>query len=207
MEDNNKTGFVSFTGNDRINLLLNNLVHDVKNFTESQLTLIRRLTQIGVALSAEKNIDRLLEMIVDEAQNFTCADGGTLYIMSDDESALHFAIVQNTTLKTHMGGTGGKITWPSVMLKNPDGSPNFANVSAYAAISGQVVNIPDVYDAEGFNFQGTRKFDADTGYRSKSMLVVPMKNHENDIIGVLQLLNAQEPLTGKVINFSKNVSR
>jgi len=202
MEDNNKTGFVSFTGNDRTNLLLNNLVHDVKNFTDSQLTLIRRLTQIGVALSAEKNIDRLLEMIVDEAQDFTCADGGTLYIMSDDESALHFAIVQNRTLKTHMGGTGGKITWPSVILKNPDGSPNFANVSAYAAISGQVVNIPDVYDAEGFNFQGTRKFDADTGYRSKSMLVVPMRNHENDTIGVLQLLNAQEPLTGKVINFS-----
>ena len=202
MEDNNKTHFVSFTDNDRINLLLNNLVHDVKNFTESQLTLIRRLTQIGVALSAEKNIDRLLEMIVDEAQDFTCADGGTLYIMSDDESALHFAIVQNRTLKTHMGGTGGKITWPSVILKNPDGSPNFANVSAYAAISGQVVNIPDVYDAEGFNFQGTRKFDADTGYRSKSMLVVPMRNHENDTIGVLQLLNAKEPLTGKVINFS-----
>ena len=202
MEDNNKTHFVSFTDNDRINLLLNNLVHDVKNFTESQLTLIRRLTQIGVALSAEKNIDRLLEMIVDEAQDFTCADGGTLYIMSDDESALHFAIVQNRTLKTHMGGTGGKITWPSVILKNPDGSPNFANVSAYAAILGQVVNIPDVYDAEGFNFQGTRKFDADTGYRSKSMLVVPMRNHENDTIGVLQLLNAQEPLTGKVINFS-----
>jgi len=202
MEDNNKTRFVSFTDNDRINLLLNNLVHDVKNFTESQLTLIRRLTQIGVALSAEKNIDRLLEMIVDEAQDFTCADGGTLYIMSDDESALHFAIVQNRTLKTHMGGTGGKITWPSVILKNPDGSPNFANVSAYAAILGQVVNIPDVYDAEGFNFQGTRKFDADTGYRSKSMLVVPMRNHENDTIGVLQLLNAQEPLTGKVINFS-----
>jgi len=202
MEGNNKTGFVSFTDNDRINILLNNLVHDVKNFTESQLTLIRRLTQIGVALSAEKNIDRLLEMIVDEAQDFTCADGGTLYIMSDDESALHFAIVQNRTLKTHMGGTGGKITWPSVILKNPDGSPNFANVSAYAAISGQVVNIPDVYDAEGFNFQGTRKFDADTGYRSKSMLVVPMRNHENDTIGVLQLLNAQEPLTGKVINFS-----
>ena len=202
MEGNNKTGFVSFTDNDRINILLNNLVHDVKNFTESQLTLIRRLTQIGVALSAEKNIDRLLEMIVDEAQNFTCADGGTLYIMSDDESALHFAIVQNRTLKTHMGGTGGKITWPSVILKNPDGSPNFANVSAYAAISGQVVNIPDVYDAEGFNFQGTRKFDADTGYRSKSMLVVPMRNHENDTIGVLQLLNAQEPLTCKVINFS-----
>src|SRR3972149_5949013 len=133
MEDNNKTRFVSFTDNDRINLLLNNLVHDVKNFTESQLELIRRLTNIGAALSAEKNIDRLLEMIVDEARDFAQADGGTLYIMSDDETALHFAIAQNKTLKIRMGGTGGTITWPPVLLTNPDHSPNHTNVSAHAA--------------------------------------------------------------------------
>jgi HD-GYP domain-containing protein (c-di-GMP phosphodiesterase class II) len=101
-----------------------------------------------------------------------------------------------------MGGTGGKITWPSVKLNNLDGSPNHANVSAYAAITGQVVNISDVYHAEGFNFEGTRRFDAETGYRSKSMLVVPMRNHENDIIGVLQLLNAQISETTEVISFS-----
>jgi HD-GYP domain-containing protein (c-di-GMP phosphodiesterase class II) len=176
------------------------------NYTESghidHIELIRRLTRIGAALSAEKNIGRLLEMIVEEAGNFTQADGGTLYIISDNETALDFAIVQNKTLNIRMGGTSGNITWPSVMLKNPDGNPNFANVSAYTAISGEVVNIPDVYDAEGFDFQGTRKFDAETGYRSKSMLVLPLKNHENDIIGVLQLLNARDPLSRKVINFS-----
>lgn len=193
---------VSFTDNERINLILNNLVRDVKSFTEGQFALTHRLIQIGEALSAEKNIERLLELIVDEARDFACADGGTMYIMSCDESELHFSIVQNTTLDTRMGGTGGEITWPSIMLKNPDGSPNFANASAYTAISGETVNIPDVYDAEGFNFQGTRKFDADTGYRSKSMLIVPMRNHENDIIGVLQLLNALDPLTGQVISFS-----
>lgn len=202
MNDNNKNEVIRFTDNEQINRLLNNLVRDVKGFTEHQLGLIRKLTQIGAALSAEKNIDRLLEMIVDEARNFTHADGGTLYVMSDDEVALNFAIVQNNTLKIRMGGTGGKITWSPVPLKNPDGSPNYANVSAYAAISAKVVNILDVYEAEGFNFQGTRKFDANTGYRSKSMLVVPLQNHENDIIGVLQLLNAQDSMTGEVINFS-----
>jgi HD-GYP domain-containing protein (c-di-GMP phosphodiesterase class II) len=202
MNDDNKNEAIRFTDNEQINRLLNNLVCDVKGFTEHQFGLIRKLTQIGAALSAEKNIDRLLEMIVDEARNFTHADGGTLYIMSDDETALNFAIVQNNTLKIRMGGTGGKITWSPVLLKNPDGSPNHANVSAYAALSAKVVNIPDVYEADGFNFQGTRKFDTDTSYRSKSMLVVPLQNHENDIIGVLQLLNAQDSATGKVINFS-----
>ncbi len=202
MDKNKKAKPVCENENDQVNILLSKLAPEVKGLLEKQLDQIRRLNQIGTALSAEKNLDRLLEMIVDEARKFTNADGGTLYIMSDDDEELHFAIVQNTSLNIRMGGTGGKITWPSVKLKNLDGSPNHANVSAYAAITGQVVNISDVYHAEGFNFEGTRKFDAETGYRSKSMLVVPMRNHENDIIGVLQLLNAQIARTTEVISFS-----
>jgi HD-GYP domain-containing protein (c-di-GMP phosphodiesterase class II) len=167
---------------------------------DNSISHIKKLTQIGIALSAEKNLDRLLEMIVEEARQFTQADGGTLYIRSDDETQLHFSIIQNETLNVHMGGTSGAIIWPPVDLKNSDGSPNYANVSAYVALSGEVVNIPDVYDAKGFNFEGTRKFDAKTRYRSKSMLVVPMRNHENDIIGVLQLLNALNE-AGDVIPF------
>ncbi len=163
---------------------------------------LKRLTQIGVALSAEKNLDRLLEMIVDEARFFSHADGGTLYIKTDDETALQFAIVQTDSLNIRMGGTSGKITWPAVPLKNSDGAFNYANVSAYAALSGKVVNIPDVYNAEGFNFEGTRQFDRSTGYRSQSMLVVPMRNHENNIIGVLQLLNARDAATATVVPFS-----
>jgi HD-GYP domain-containing protein (c-di-GMP phosphodiesterase class II) len=163
---------------------------------------IKHLIQIGVALSGEKNISRLLEIIMDEAREFTNADAGTLYIMSDDETELHFTIVQNISLDVRMGGTGGKMTWPPVKLINADGTPNHSNVSAYVAISGEAVNIDDVYDAKGFNFEGTKKFDENTGYRSKSMLVVPLRNYENDIIGVLQLLNALDPATGEVINFS-----
>lgn len=191
-----------FTDNEQINLLLVKLVEDVKAFAENQLGRIRRLAGIGVALSAEKEIDRLLELIMEEARSFTNADGGTLYIMSDDETELLFAIVHNGTLNIRMGGRNGTITWPPVPLKNPDGTPNHANVSAYAALSGEVINIPDVYDAEGFNFEGTRKFDSGTGYRSRSMLVVPLRNHENDIIGVLQLLNARDQSTGAAVPFS-----
>ncbi|MGZ3579802.1 MAG: HD domain-containing phosphohydrolase [Syntrophales bacterium] len=202
MDKDKKNNPISRSDNDQINTLLGKLSPEVKGFMEKQLDQIRRLNEIGTALSAEKTLDRLLEMIVDEARGFTNADGGTLYIMSDDEEELHFAMVQNTSLNVRMGGTGGKITWPSVKLNNLNGSPNHANVSAYAAITGQVVNISDVYHAEGFNFEGTRRFDADTGYRSKSMLVVPMRNHENYIIGVLQLLNAQIEGTTKVISFS-----
>ncbi len=173
-----------------------------KNKKVEEYDLVRRLVQIGVALSAERDLNRLLELIVDEARKFSNAEGGTLYIMSDDESMLHFAIVQNDPLNIRMGGSGGSITWPPVRLINADGTPNYANVSAYTALSGEVVNIADVYHAEGFNFEGTRKFDVETGYRSTSMLVIPMRNHENDIIGVLQLLNCRNDSTGEVITFS-----
>lgn len=163
---------------------------------------IRRLTRIGTALSAERNLERLFEMIIEEARKFTNADGGTLYIMSDDETELHFAIVQTETLQVRMGGTGGTITWKPIRLHNSDGTPNHGNVSAHVALTGKIVNIPDVYDSEGFDFKGTRNFDSQTGYRSKSMLVVPMKDHQNDIIGVLQLLNARDDTRQNVISFS-----
>jgi len=193
---------VKFTDYDEINCLLNDVVSSVRDFTENQLEQIRRLTQIGVALSAERNIDRLLELIVEEARRFTNADGGTLYIMSGDEKALQFEIVQNDSLNVRMGGTAGEITWPPVQLYNEDGTLNYSNVSSYTALSGKTVNISDVYHAEKFNFEGTRKYDSETGYRSRSMLVIPMRNHENDIIGILQLLNAQDSSGGKAIPFS-----
>ena len=171
--------------------------------TQYALHLIERLTKIGVALSAERDLAKLLELIIDEARNLTSADGGTLYIMSDDGQFLDFAIVQNKTLDVRMGGTGGKINWPPVRLTDAQNNRNLANVSAYAALTGEVVNIPDVYNAMGFNFEGTREFDARTGYRSKSMLVVPMRNHEQEIIGVLQLLNAMDEGTNQIIDFSR----
>lgn len=187
----------------RLNKLLKSVVIEVKHYAEDQIKHIKQLTGIGLALSAEKNISKLLEMIVDESRDLSNADGGTLYIVDDDKKHLRFEIMQNDTMKTRMAGTSGvEISLPKVPLYI-DGKPNHSNVSSYTALTGEPVNIPDVYKAEGFDFTGPRKYDATTGYRSKSMLVIPMKNHENNIIGVLQLLNAIDPETGDVVAFSK----
>jgi HD-GYP domain-containing protein (c-di-GMP phosphodiesterase class II) len=75
-------------------------------------------------------------------------------------------------------------------------------VAAYAALTGKTVSIADAYTADGFDFTGTRSFDKKTGYRSRSFLTVPMANHEHEVIGVLQLINAQDPKTGEVVPFS-----
>ncbi|MBU2550987.1 MAG: response regulator [Proteobacteria bacterium] len=165
---------------------------------------VRAFAQIGLALSGEKNLNRLLESIVDEARALCHADAGTLYIMDDDGKHLRFEILQNETMGTRLGGTSGQpVDLPKVPLYM-DGEPNKANVSSYAALTGKTVNIEDVYEAEGFDFTGPRNYDHATGYRSRSMLVIPLRNHEDDIIGVLQLLNAQDPASGTVVPFSSD---
>lgn len=165
---------------------------------------LEQLNAIGAALSSERNIDRLLESILLAAKKITHADGGTLYLVSEDGQGLHFAIMHNDTLGITLGGTSGnRIDFHDLPFANAQGKPNNAMVAVYSAIHGETVNIEDAYYAEGFDFTGTRSFDEKTGYRSKSFLTVPMRNHENTIIGVLQLINALEPETRQVLPFSR----
>src|SRR5690349_13045169 len=165
-----------------------------------------QLNAIGASLSAERDINRLLEAVLTAAKTITRADGGTLYRVADDKT-LRFEIVRTSSLKYYRGGTTGNPVpfYPIQLYK--DGKPNTSMVAAYAALTGNTVNIADAYTVEGFDFSGTRAFDSKTGYRSKSFLTVPMKNHEGEAIGVLQLLNAQDPKTGEVIAFSASDQR
>ena len=168
--------------------------------SEGLFTSLEYLNRIGVALSSEKDINRLLETILDAAKTITNADGGTLYRVIDDQ--LKFEIVLNDSLKIAMGGTtGNDVPFYPIPLHQPDGAENNSMVAAYAALRDETVNIADAYIAEGFDFSGTRKFDKKTGYRSKSFLTIPMKNHDGEIIGVLQLLNAQDN-NGEVMSFT-----
>lgn len=194
----------NFSDNKDVNDFVNRVVSEVHSFAQKQADHIQNLNKIGAALSAENNLDKLLEMILTEAKNFTNADGGTLYLMTDDEKYLKFNVVETESLGIKMGGTMGEITWPPLSLHKEDGSENREMVAALCALDGELVNIEDVYEAEGFNFEGTKKFDEGTGFRSKSMLVIPMKNYENEVIGVCQLLNRQDPTTGEVVAFSKD---
>ena len=164
---------------------------------------LKEITRIGTALSVEKNIHKLLEMIVDEARSLTNADAGTLYILDKENNCLQFQILQSDIMDVRLGGTSGKkVDLPSVPLIDDQGNPNHTNVSSHVALTGETISIPDVYDADGFDFSGPREYDKTTGYRSKSMLVIALQNHESEIIGVLQLLNAQNQENGEVISFS-----
>lgn len=173
------------------------------SFRDNQLHLLRKVIPIGLALSAEKDFNRLLETLVVESQSVTHADAGTLYLLEDD--VLKFVILRNISLDLAMGGTSGNpISFYPVKLHNADGSENRANVASYAALTHKRVTIADAYTAEGFDFTGTKTFDAKTKYRSKSFLTVPLESVDGKVIGVLQLINAKEPETGEVVPFSED---
>lgn len=179
---------------------MNRLSHD------ALLGRLERLTAVGVSLSAEKNLPRLLENILLAAKDITRADGGTLYRVRDRQ--LHFEILRTDTLNLAMGGvSGAPIPFAPLPLYDEQGAPNESLVAAYAVLRDVTVNIADAYSAQGFDFSGTRRFDRQTGYRSQSFLTIPMKDHENAVIGVLQLINARHPLSGEIIAFAEEDQR
>ncbi len=161
------------------------------------------LSRVSKELSSEHNTARLLETILNAAQHITNADGGTLYRVTSDDK-LMFEIVRTDSLGVIMGGTSGlPVAIPPIALHDAAGNPNLAMVAPYAVLKDETVNIADVYSAKDFDFSGTRAFDERTGYRSVSFLTVPMKNHQNEMIGVLQLINARDDTTQSIIPFSQ----
>jgi HD-GYP domain-containing protein (c-di-GMP phosphodiesterase class II) len=163
---------------------------------------IDRLNEIGIALSAEKDSRKLLELIMMGAKSLTHADGGTLYTLRDN--TLHFEIISNDSLGIRMGGTSGNdIEFDPIPLHKPDGKENHNMVVTHCVLTGETINIEDAYHEDGFDFTGTRQFDSNTGYRTRSILTFPLKDHEQEIIGVLQLINARSQDSEEVIAFNE----
>ena len=120
---------------------------------------ISNLSNIGLALSKEKDMNKLLEMILLEAKRIANSDGGTLYMMTDDRR-LRFEIMMTDSLNFHMGGTSGQdIPFYPVKLYDDEGEPNKSMIAAYVGLTGETVNIKDAYTAKGFDFSGTKMFD------------------------------------------------
>jgi len=154
-----------------------------------------------------------MEIILSSARKLTNADGGTLYMIEEEyydeplnpgelhATRLNFEVMQNDTMDVYLQRNSEEEFFLPPVLMQEDGVPNLNNVSAYCANTGEVINFADVYNAKGFDFSGTKKYDETTGYRSQSMLVLPLRDHENEIIGVLQLINRKNE-NGDVIAFT-----
>ncbi|MEO5332803.1 MAG: GAF domain-containing protein [Magnetococcus sp. YQC-5] len=165
---------------------------------------LQKLVALGVSLAAERDIDALLENILLGAKSLTHADAGTLYLSTKDD-CLKFSIVRTDSLGIAMGGAGKKPAFMPAVSMYKDGKPNHHNIASHAALSAETVVVEDAYDCQAFDFSGVLEFDRGTGYRSQSFLTVPLKPRQGKVIGVIQLINAMDPTTGKVVPFDPEV--
>lgn len=164
----------------------------MKSKNVDHISLLKELTNIGIALSAEKRSDHLLEIILKKAQELTNADGATIYEATEDKQ-LRFEMMLTKSLDIHLGGTSGKkIDLNTIPLFNANGKPNENTIATWVANNNQTVNIKDAYSEQLFDFSGTFSWDKKIGYHSKSFLTVPLTNHLDEVIGVLELINAQD---------------
>jgi sigma-B regulation protein RsbU (phosphoserine phosphatase) len=157
---------------------------------------------LGVALSTEKDFDRLLERILLDAESICNADAGTLYERTQD-NMLRFAIMHNNSLNMAFGGTSGKeVPFPPMPLYDEaTGEPNDRRIATHVAVHGRSVDIPNIYKSEDFDFSALKGLDQAYNYRTLSCLTVPLKNNANEVTGVLQLFNPKDRVTGQVIPF------
>lgn len=159
----------------------------------------KRLLPLGAALSSQKNFDQLLERILTEAKDLCHADAGSIYILKDGH--LEFNLMFCDSPRIAIGKSPGQEKmFPALPLYDAGGQPNRAYVATRVALDGRSFHVPDVYRADPATFAGTRQFDLRTGYRTRSLLTVPLKNHDDQVIGVLQLINAQNE-AGQIVPF------
>ena len=154
------------------------------------------LATLGVDLSRVQDLDIMMERILTEARRFVNADAGSIYIREKD--FLRFTYTQNDTLQQRLA-EGEKLIYSTFQLPI-----NEKSIAGYVAATGQLLNLPDVYAIDPTcPYHFSKEFDKKTHYATRSVLTIPLKNHNDDIIGILQIINAQDEAQN-VIAFSPN---
>jgi CHASE3 domain sensor protein len=205
VESTDEIGILAGTFNQMTDQLNNTLVQ-VQWEKKRADDLLDVVIPIGIELSAEKDFNRLLENMLLEAKNFCNANGGILYLRREKEHNLRLVIVRNDRENIILGGTSkDAINIDPLPLLDPEGNPNYRNVVTHAALHGESINIADTRQTTVYDFSASGKM---SGYQSaQSMLVIPLKNTKDEVLGVMQLLDPYHPDTQKIIPFDGNLQQ
>ena len=168
-------------------------IHTQNQALEEAQEKLASLVENGMLMSSERDKHRLLQHILMQGKRICNADAATLYLMTDHDS-----------LRFTLRSKADQLPAFELPLHDPDtGTPNERHVSTYVALRRETVIIDDVYSETRFDLSGTRRFDMESGYRTVSMLCVPLVAHGGEVLGVLQFMNATDPNSGDVTRFSR----
>ncbi len=195
MEDKGKDSSI-------MNKKIDQVIEQIVMWNDVQTQHVQNLIRIGVALSSQTDQNKLFELILNEAIAYTNADAATIYKVSEDFSQLDFVIVYNRTLDLCMGGAKEPISWPSLPLYDEKGQPRLKHIVTNVFHKRRPLCFEDVYETRDYDISGTREIDEANRYRSKSMLTLPLQNHEGEVLGVLQIINAMG-MNGSIIPFQE----
>lgn len=202
--DKNTNTVISFSKN------YESIISILANFSALALDnalLANEKNEVLINLLAERDVDKLLENVLREAMKISHADGGTIYMLQGEEanSRLIFECLINKSLNSYITRKSEENKFGPLFLLNDQGETNHSNVACHVANAKTLVNIEDIYHNKNFDCTGAKAFDAIANYRTQSLLVVPLLNHDNDVIGVIQLINAKNPIDDQTIAFSEDL--
>lgn len=208
VESSDEIGALAGTFNEMTDQLSHTL-QQVRREKRRADDLLEVVIPIGVELSAEKDFNRLLEKMLVEAKTFCHANGGVLYLRRENEDLLRPAIVRNDRLGIALGGTTNKkVEYAPLPLKDDNGDPNHRLVVTHVALDGNPVNIANTRQSSEFEFSPASSDDSDANYQNAiSMLVLPLKNPQGKVLGVMQLLDPADPESGQVQPFDQNLQQ
>ncbi|MEA3383363.1 MAG: response regulator [Campylobacterota bacterium] len=195
---------------DKLIVLIKKVVDEiVDNYNTIKQTiniieLNKKLINISYKIAIEKQYTQTLKIILESAKELTNADGGTLYLYNENKECLEFVIVINDTLNVQYNKDSSEnLNFKSLPLYIDDNLPNNKNISVVSAMEDRLINIRDIYHSSSFNFDGALSFDKTHNYKTTSMLVVPLKTKDNELIGAIQLINKLD-FNKNVVNFIKD---
>lgn len=176
----------------------------ISSNTEGLVKLIGVVAKLGIKISSVDELNELLELVLKNAKSLANADGGTLYVASEDGNRLQFSIMLNDSLDIYEGGLSSRrITLPPLIIRNEaTGEYNHKNVATFCSLKKEIVNIENAYEDKKFDFSGTYEIDSITKYKSVSFLTIPLLSNENKVLAVIQLINAQDQMKN-IIKFNK----
>lgn len=169
--------------------------------TVDSTALVNRRQEQSAVFPVTPRSPNVLERIVEEGMALTRAEGGTLYLFHDEPPRLEFVILRNAPLGLFQGGSSTMPVNQAPLPLSAEGNPNLNNIATHAAICNRCVNIDNAYENVSFDFTGVKQFDSLHHYRSRSFLAVPLRDHRQQLLGVLQLVNATDD-SGRVVAFT-----
>ncbi len=162
---------------------------------------LKSLNAIGRKLSLNQNLDEFFQFFTDEIMKLTNSDAATLYLLNERTKSLKFKVIKNKTLNISFDSSN--IPWDDLPIYDKNGRKNLRMMATSCALTKEPIYVDDVYQSDEFDFSGTKEFDKKTTYKTRSMVCVPLLNHEMHVIGVLQLLNKMSQ-NNRVIPFGQD---